>query len=285
MKYYYLTNSKAGNSRTRDEIEKLVEKTGKAHEILDVTQLDFESFFSGLEKADKVVLCGGDGTLNQFVNRTKDLDIQNDILLFSAGSGNDFLFDLGIDTSKDGPVKINKYLKNLPVVRVNDVERLFVNNVGFGVDGYCCEVADMMKEKGKNNINYASIAIKGLLGKFRPASARITVDGKEYTFDHVWIAATMHGRAYGGGMLAAPAQDRMNKEGKQSLLVFRSCLRLHALALFPGIFKGRHVKHKKNCFILEGHDFEVEFDRPCACQIDGETIRNVKGYKVFSKHQ
>lgn len=280
--YYYLTNSKAGNSRAREEIDKIIEKTAARHEILDVAQLDYGKFFAGLEKTDKVVLCGGDGTLHQFVNRTRDIAIENPVLLFSAGSGNDFLFDIGADSLKDGPVKINKYLRNLPSVTVNGTERLFINNVGFGIDGYCCEVADMLREKGSEKISYASIAVKGMLGKFSPTTARVIVDGKDYVFHHVWLAATMHGRAYGGGMIAAPGQDRMNRNRTQSLLVFRSRSRLHALVMFPSMFKGRHVKYIHNCFILEGHDFEVEFDKPCACQIDGETIRNVKGYKVKS---
>lgn len=36
-----------------------------------------------------------------------------------------------------------------------------------------------MRAAHKENINYAAIAIKGLLGGFKPVNAEITVDGKK----------------------------------------------------------------------------------------------------------
>jgi diacylglycerol kinase family enzyme len=50
--------------------------------------------------------------------------------------------------------------------------------------------------------------------------------------------------------------------------------------LFPNIFKGEHIKDEKAVAILSGHEITVKFDRPCALQIDGETILNVTEYTV-----
>ena len=49
----------------------------------------------------------------------------------------------------DKPVKINKYIKGLPTVTVNGKDYRFINGIGFGIDGYCCEVGDEKKAKGK----------------------------------------------------------------------------------------------------------------------------------------
>ena len=35
--------------------------------------------------------------------------------------------------------------------------------------------------------------------------------------------------------------------------------------------------------MLVGHEITVEFDRPCALQIDGETVLGVTSYTVKSK--
>lgn len=51
---------------------------------------------------------------------------------------------------------------------------------------------------------------------------------------------------------------------------------------FPKIFTGEHIKLKTNCEVFKGKNIFVEFDRPCALQIDGETVLNVKNYKVES---
>lgn len=50
--------------------------------------------------------------------------------------------------------------------------------------------------------------------------------------------------------------------------------------MFPSIFKGEHVKKKKNVAILTGKNITVIFDRPNPLQIDGETVLNVTSYTV-----
>ena len=49
---------------------------------------------------------------------------------------------------------------------------------------------------------------------------------------------------------------------------------------FPSIFKGKHVKKKKNVTILQGKNITVTFDRPTPLQIDGETVLDVMTYNV-----
>ena len=39
----------------------------------------------------------------------------------------------------------------------------------------------------------------------------ITVDGETFEYDNVWLAPSMKGKFYGGGMMIAPSQDRKNK--------------------------------------------------------------------------
>ena len=49
---------------------------------------------------------------------------------------------------------------------------------------------------------------------------------------------------------------------------------------FPSIFKGEHVKKTDIVSIFTGNDIRVKFSRPCAAQIDGETVLNVTEYKA-----
>ena len=52
------------------------------------------------------------------------------------------------------------------------------------------------------------------------------------------------------------------------------------LSIFPKIFKGEHIKHTDIYEVKLGHEIRVEFDKPCALQVDGETYLNVKYYTV-----
>lgn len=279
-----LFNPKAGNKESFAKAkEKLTAFLSERESVFtDVTATeDYAALFASLSPEDDVYILGGDGTLNHFVNDTADIDFENDVYYFAAGTGNDFLNDIeGADA--DHPFLINKYIKNLPTVTVNGKDYRFLNGIGYGIDGYCCEVGDEQKLKSDKPVNYTSIAIKGLLFHYKPANATITVDGKEYKYKKVWIAPTMNGRFYGGGMMPTPDQDRLDPEHKVSVCVLHGSGKIHTLMVFPSLFKGEHVKHDKMVAVHTGHSITVKFDRPTALQIDGETVKGVTEYHVKS---
>ncbi len=280
---YALYNPFAGNQTCEEQSKKLREFYSPDElEFRSMADINYSEFFPSLNADDKVIICGGDGTLNRFVNDTRDIAITNDILYYAAGSGNDFLRDLGKEKGT-APFKINQYIENLPSVTVNGRETLFINAVGFGIDGYCCEVGDEMRKKSNGKpVNYTSIAIKGLLYAFRPTDATVVIDGKEKRYKKVWIAPTMHGRFYGGGMIAAPDQRRDAPDRKFSVVIWHGSNKLKTLMVFPSIFKGEHVKHSECIDIVRADEVTVKFDKPCALQIDGETILNVTEYSARS---
>ena len=242
---------------------------------MDVTKTeDYAGFFAGLSEEDEVIVCGGDGTLNRFVNETAGVEIKNKLYYYACGSGNDFLRDMKDPSEK--LVELNQFIENLPVASVNGKEYRFLNNVGFGIDGYCCEVGDKLRGQSDKPVNYTGIAIKGLLFHYKPTNATVIVDGKEYYFKKVWLAPTMNGRFYGGGMMATPEQDR--KGEKLSVMLFHGSGRLKTLMIFPSIFKGEHVKKTKYVTVLTGNEITVKFDGPRAVQVDGETVLGVTEY-------
>ena len=283
MKQFILYNPLAGDGTAKEAAECLAAVSSAEAVLFPVTEItDYAAFLAQITPEDTLTVCGGDGTLNHFVNDTAELDIPCEVFYLAAGSGNDFLRDL--DKTPDGtPVCITKYVQNLPVTEVKGKTYRFLNNVGYGIDGYCCEVGDELKAKSVKAVNYTSIAIKGLLFHYKPKNAFITVDGKEYRFKKVWLAPTMKGRFYGGGMMATPEQDRLAEDGKLSVLVFHGSGRLHTLMVFPSIFKSEHIKHKKIVTVLSGYDVKVTYDAPAAVQVDGETILDVTEYTATAK--
>ena len=268
---YYLYNPHANNGILEYVIKE---------DLIDASTLDYAEFFSGLAEEDEVVLVGGDGTINYLINHIDADALRNNIYLLGNGTGNDFLYDIGERPGYEVP--LNKYLKNLPVANVKGKDYKFINNMSFGIDGYCCEEADRIKAKKPNKkINYTAIAIKGLLFDFKPCTAWIEVDGKEYTYDNVWLAPSMKGRYCGGGMMLAPDQDRFS--GKLTVVVYSCPSKMKSLARFPRIFKGTHVELTDMVKIMEGNRVHVKFSRPCAVQIDGETILDVTEYSAEQK--
>ncbi|MCR4703942.1 MAG: diacylglycerol kinase family protein [Saccharofermentans sp.] len=284
MSTYVLFNGLSGNGSGKakaEGIKSILE--GKELNWQDITKLeDIKGFINGLNADDELYLCGGDGTLNHFINDTDGIDIAQPLYYFPTGSGNDFWNDLGKKPG-ESPEQINKYIKDLPFVEVNGMKKRFLNGIGYGIDGYCCEVGDQMREAGNENIDYAGIAIKGLLFHYKPTNAEIDVDGQKFSYTKVWLAPSMNGRYYGGGMIATPGQDRLGKDRLLSLLIFHGSGKIRTLAIFPSIFKGKHVDHKKVVEVKTGHKITVTFDRPVALQIDGETVLNVTTYTAYKE--
>ncbi len=280
MKNYILYNPLSGNGKSKKSIHSADFGTGEKI-FIDITRIsDYNELFASLEKDDKIIICGGDGTLNRFINSVDNISIQNDVLFLAAGSGNDFLNDLNLKADNK-PIKINDYIKNLPALTVNGKSYRFINGIGYGVDGYCCAEKEQYLKKGKKG-NYVLIALKGLLYAFKPRNATVCVDGKEYKYSRVWMVTSMKGRFFGGGLMIAPTQDRNNPENSLSVIVAHNLSKLKILFLFLTIFKGKHIKYKKYVAVHNSKEITVKYDKPAPLQIDGEVISDVESYTVTS---
>ena len=248
----------------------------KFQSLLDIP--DISAFLAKLDPHTVPIITGGDGTLSRFVNNLGG-NPSRDIYYYPAGTGNDFLNDLNKSGDTE-PFLLNPYITDLPRIHFNGETHTFINGVGYGIDGYVCEEGDRVRKKTGKPINYTAAAIKGLLYAYKQTKAFVTVDGQVYAFDHVWMTPTMLGRFFGGGMMCAPGQNRLNPDGTVSLMVMRCKSKLRTLLLFPTIFKGKHVKATKIVSVFKGHEIHVKFDRPTALQIDGEVFSGVSDYTV-----
>lgn len=222
---YVLYNPMAGNGHGEEkarEIEKKVQ--GQKIEYRDVTRMDAADFLARLPMEETVVLAGGDGTLNHFINRYGSSVLNRPLYYFPAGSGNDFWNDVG-QNSVDGMILLNDYLKNLPVVEVKGKKSRFLNGIGYGIDGYCCETGDQMRMQGKENVNYASIAIKGLLFHFKPAFG-YGDGGRRFSSLPPRVAGPDHERPLlwrrrGGGPGTKPSESERNRISGGASLPFQ----------------------------------------------------------------
>lgn len=276
---YILYNPKANNESNDLNIIHIGDDSEKlAVEKINLIDLDVPAFCETLRESDRVLVCGGDGTLHHLANNSYGVDFPCEVCVMRSGTGNDFLNDIGQMDSKK-LIDIRPYLKDLPLVTVNGESRRFINGAGLGVDGAVCHGVEEYKAKHRNKkANYTLIALKELGFNYRRPSAKVTVDGVEHEYTEVWAVSTMKGKYYGGGMMISPDQDR--DSGKISVMAMHGGSRLKTLGVFTKVKKGEHIKHTEMVEILEGYDVKVEFDAPCDMQIDGEVVVGVTEYRV-----
>lgn len=275
-KAYIMYNPMAGNGQIKNDLDALEVVIDDEVIFTDLTKAEtLEKIVSAMDADDYMILCGGDGTLNRFANDMARLNIKNEIQYYPCGTGNDFAAEFRAGQGSN-PFAITEYLQNLPMVTVKGKTYRFLNGVGFGIDGYCCQEGDRLRQIPGKKVNYTMIAIQGLLSKYRPTGATVCVDGETHRFDKVWIAPTMYGKYYGGGMIPAPTQKRGSDY--LSLMVFHDSSKLRTLMMFPSIFKGTITKYYQYVSVYSGREITVIFDEPRPLQIDGETILDVTSY-------
>ena len=275
-KAYILYNPLAGDGKIKNDLDAFAVVIDDDVIFADLTEAGIlEKTAAAMDLDDYIILCGGDGTLNRFVNATAHLNIKNEILYYPCGVCNDFAREFQREYGSN-PFAITQYLKDLPAVTVKGKTYHFINGVGFAIDGYCCQEGDRLRHIPGKKVNDTRIAIQGLLSKYKPTGATVCVDGVKHSFDKVWITSTVYGKYYGGGMIPAPQQKR--GDDHLSLMVFHDSNKLRTLMMFPSIFKGTIMKFNKYVSIYCGREITVTFDEPRPLQIDGEAIDNVLSY-------
>lgn len=272
-----LYNPLSRNGKDEKFIQKVVDHLKKdGNEVVSYNILaieDVETFASGCNFDDRIIIVGGDGTVNRLANRLYDLDFTQDLFMYQAGTGNDFVRSL---KTKEKVVPIKKYVKKLPVVYYQETSRHFLNGAGAGLDGYIGHLVNTSKYK-KNKLNYFRHAFEGF-AKFKRIAAEITIDGKTWREEKVWLASIMNAPYYGGGMKIAPHANRDVND--IHLVVLKDIPKWLLIIIFPTIYLGWHLIFKSFVKVYKGKEVSIKFDKPTYLQIDGDVEYPIENLTV-----
>lgn len=278
--YYILFNPLSSNGKSIEVMEKLKQKLtkdGSICEALDIIEVskDIDSFLIRIKQEDKVVILGGDGTLHYFVNGIRNINYENEIFLYKGGTGNDFSREF----KNKELINITSYVRGLPTFKVNGEinDRVFINGVGFGLDGaVCCGVNDSGSKK--SGFTYIKNLLS-LIKNFPRYDLEVWVDGVRHSYKKVWLATVTNGKYFGGGMKISPVSDRT--DDVLELYVIHSVSFLKLLFIFPTIFLGKHMLFKKvGISLVKGRDFKLVSNAPLPFQSDGEVTVDVNEIEV-----
>jgi RNA polymerase sigma factor (sigma-70 family) len=140
---YILHNPLSGGANFEEaegKIKEQAELEGQTFEVKDITKIeDMVGFFKGLAEDDRVVILGGDGTLNHLANDIRGYQPKNPLYVYSGGTGNDYIRDIRKEGEEEKCLfQINEDIINLPVVVIDGKAYSFLNNVSYGLDGEVC---------------------------------------------------------------------------------------------------------------------------------------------------
>jgi diacylglycerol kinase (ATP) len=214
---------------------------------------------------DRVVVCGGDGTLNLAV---REFDFARSVLaLVPTGSGDDFAHVLGIprNIGEACAVAVGGDIREVDVALANGIRYLGVAGLGF--DSEVADYANRNVRFLRGSLVYL-YSILRVLPRFRPRQVRISSDGK-MRYEVIMFAAIGNSRQYGGGIRITPAA--IIDDGQLDLCVVHKTSRFQLLKTLPRAYTGKHVTH---AFVetRRGTEFHFASDIPMAVYADGEPL-------------
>ena len=206
----------------------------------------------------RIVVVGGDGTLNEVVNGYFDdagLPINGgaSIGLLPSGTGSDFRRSLGVTNRSDSLrtiVETKTRLIDVACANFKDrngagASRFFINVASFGLGGDVSSLVNRWREilprwiGGRARFATAAIAS---LGRYKNKAVSLRVDEREVKINSNLIVVA-NGRFAGGGMMLAPHSEI--DDGLLDVIVTDGASRWDVIKELPRIQRGAHMKNPK----------------------------------------
>ena len=169
-------------------------------------------------RADLLVACGGDGTLNEVITGLLAGGFDTPLGYLPAGSTNDFANCLGIplDLHRACEAVVSRSPHPLDMGRFGD-SRYFTYSASFGA---FTSVSWATPQNIKNVLGRAAYFLQGIvsLSEIRPIHLKVTADREEYENDYIF-GAVCNSTSLGGVLKLDSMQVDMNDGLFEALLI------------------------------------------------------------------
>ena len=284
-RWFVIVNPVSGGGKGLEDFPKishLLRENGIEHDPAfteyryHATELTVEAINSGYRK---IIVVGGDGTLNEVVN---GLFIQKqcepkEILLavIAVGTGNDWVRTFGTPRNYTAAIRAIKeggtFLQDVGKVTYTESKveqsRYIANVAGLGFDADVIEIFNHLKHKGyKGKWLYIYSLLKGYL-KLKPFGVRIEVDGKEVYHNLLFSIAVGVCKYNGGGIQQLP--KAVADDGLLDVTLIKPLHWWHVVFRARRLFNGEiysigHIQH------AQGKRVRIEASPNILLETDGE---------------
>lgn len=214
------------------------------------------------ESYSDLVILGGDGTINEAVNRLK---YDRPISIIPTGTRNDFVKMLDLGSSLEDYIQVIDHGKIIKIDLGVCNGRKFVNGVGIGFDGQI--VADMNQKsfflRGPAKYYYFVLRI---LASCLSHRFKFKIDDKKLEKDMILLCVA-NGSTFGGNFKLTPAADL--QDGRLDICEVG---KLSSIKRFLNIYKLRNGTHGalEEVNFYQATKVEVAEDPDLNAHIDGE---------------
>lgn len=226
-----------------------------------------ETIKSCNEDWDFIVVCGGDGTVNEVAKGIAKSDRKIPVAILSAGTVNDFANHMGLPKNIDDFFEMIKKenIKMVDLGKVND--EYFVN---VAASGLLTNVGYQVQPEIKAILGRMAYYIEGVKEipkqKFKPF--KVCFESEEYTNEEdILLFLVSNSASIGGFKRLAP--DASVSDGYLDVVIIKKSEVGDLAQIFINIFKGEHVNHP-NVVYFKTKKLKVNTEEDITIDIDGE---------------
>ncbi|WMJ73588.1 diacylglycerol kinase family protein [Cytophagaceae bacterium ABcell3] len=194
MKIIFAHNPTAGDGNLSESELKTLFGAGHDIDYYNVKEKTYHKIAE--QKADCVVIAGGDGTVGK-VSKTL-IGREHPIYIIPSGTANNIAKCLGISFSKDKLKELDKHKSTISfdvgLVENNCERSHFIESIGFGLFSHMGSIVHKLKKENyitfpnaEEKIKFAVDMMKRLLKNYQPNQYHIKADGKEYSGTYLMV--------------------------------------------------------------------------------------------------
>ena len=257
-KWLVIVNPHAGTNKCEKDwpgIHRLLLKAGLDIEVV-ITERKHDAMHIttkrvGQQGFNKIIVVGGDGTLNEVVNglfhqnRYETWEIT--IGMITVGTGNDWARMYEMPASYKKQVKTitkgHEFRQDVGQVQYlyseDNEKRYFVNIAGMGYDALVAQKTNTMKQKGKGGaIAYLINLISGLF-QYKSVHLDIEADGKQVFSGKVFSMSIGICKYNGAGMMQLP--HAIADDGLFDMVVIRKTSKYRIITNIKNLYDGSFI--------------------------------------------
>ena len=223
--------------------------------------------------ATRLVVVGGDGSVNEVVNGIADAH-GVELAVIPRGTGWDFVrtFDIPRDLDAAVDVALTGSVREIDLGAVTyrtwggeDARSIFANVASAGISGAIAQRANESSKALGGKVSYYWATLAVFVG-WQTGEMRVTVDGESRNGKMI-DAVVCNGRYLGGGMMMCPEAEP--DDGVFDVLLIGDVTKRDLLLVLPKTYKGNHLPHPR-LELLRGKVVTVESAEPLPIELDGE---------------
>lgn len=275
MRMKLIINPLSGGKKIETYLPIIKEILGKDHSLSLAMTEKKNSAFQEAQKAsardyDLIVVCGGDGTMNEVINGVVSSHSSLPIGFVPCGTSNIYALSVGIplDPVRACEIILKGFVKRIDLGKVGTGSslRYFISMAGIGYEASVIKSLKPGLVRTFGGVPAHLIAGVGELIRHERIELSITADGSSW---RGFEAIICNGSFYGVSSIVAPEADMA--DGYLDVIIFKNGRRRDILRYVLGVLRGRHI-YFKDVEYAKAKKIEIHAPGEVWIQVDGEIM-------------